>query len=194
MGRFTLPVHQKIISLLFFFFTLPSPWAYGAREIEGVKIPETMKCEGKEVPLSGAGLRTATFLKVKVFVLAVYAEKKILKGNDGTLAQRPVCFDITYLREFDNEDVDKAWDFQFKESSDHDYPTLKADVETLKSYFGKIKGDKKESLSLIEGTTKIYENGEFKGVINGGDFQKSFLSLWYGPKPPTEELQNSLLK
>lgn len=189
MGCFTLSLYQKSLILLLTFFNLSA----FAREIEGVKIPDTIMCEGREIPLSGAGLRTATFLKIRVFVLAVYAPKKILKGKGEELNQRPMCFEMTYLREFDNEDVDKAWDYQFKESSNHDYPGLKDHVKELKKYFGEIKGDRKESLSLVEGTTKVYENGELKGEIKGEDFQKSFLSLWFGPNPPTKHLQESIL-
>lgn len=189
MGCLTLSFYKKSLTLLIAFFSLGA----FALEIEGVKIPDKITCEGKEIPLSGAGLRTATFLKVRVFVLAVYAPTKILKGKGAELDQRPMCFEMTYLREFDNEDVDKAWDYQFKESSTHDYPGLKDHVKDVKKYFGEIKGDRKESFSLVEGTTKVYENGELKGEIKGEDFQKSFLSIWFGPNPPTKHLQESIL-
>jgi hypothetical protein len=187
MGSFTLSIFKKIVPLLFCF-------SLYAAEVAGVKIPETIVCEGKVVPLSGAGIRTATFLNIKVFALAVYAPEKIKIGKGAELDQRPLCFEMTYLREFDNEDVDKAWDFQFKESAQHDYPALKEDVMNIKKYFGEIKGDRKESFSLTSESTKVFENGELKGEIKGTDFQKSFLSIWFGTKPPTKGLQKDLLK
>ncbi len=188
MGRFTLSFFKIIFCTL---FTLS--WASAAK-IEGVNIPATMNCEGKEIPLSGAGIRTATFLRVKVFVLAVYAPEKIKTGQGAELEQRPMCFQMTYLREFDNEDVDKAWDFQFKDSAEYDYPTLKDDIMNLKKFFGEIKDERTESLALTSETTKVYENGKLKGEIKGKDFQKSFLSIWFGSKPPTKDLQKDLLK
>lgn len=189
MGRFTLPIHKKILSLLVLLLSLN----LGAKEIEGVTLTDTLSCEGKQLPLSGAGLRTATFLKVKIFVIGLYAEKKIIQGKGPELDQRPLCFTITYLRNFDNEEVDKAWDYQFSESSEHKYPEFKNDVEALKKFFGEIKGPKNQTFALLPDRTLAYENGELKGEIKGSDFQKSFLSIWFGKNPPTPELKRSLL-
>ena len=189
MGSLSLPFYKKIVGPLLLLLTL----SLGAKEIEGVILTDAMTCEGKQLSLSGAGLRTATFLKVKVFVLGVYAEKKILQGKGSELDQRPLCFSITYLRDFDNEDVDKAWDYQFKESSQHQYPEFQNDVASVKKFFGEIKGAKNQMFALLPDRTLAYENGELKGEIKGTDFQKSFLSIWFGKNPPTKELQRSLL-
>jgi hypothetical protein len=90
--------------------------------------------------------------------------------------------------------VDKAWGFQFKESSMHPYPELEGHVKEIQKFFGEIKGERTENFVLEEGSTKIYENGALKGEIKGSEFQKNFLSLWFGKKPPTQELQEELLK
>lgn len=111
-----------------------------AREVEGVKIAPTLKCEGKDIPISGAGVRTATFLKVRIFVLAIYAPQKIKTGTGSELDQRPLCFEMTYLRAFDNEDVDKAWDFQFEESAQYQYPNLKDHIMDIKKVFWRNQG------------------------------------------------------
>jgi hypothetical protein len=158
-----------------------------AKEVAGLKIPETYDCAGKSLPLQGAGLRTATWLKIKVYVLAYYAAEK-------KAPSMPSCFNLTYLRDFDNSDVDKAWSFQFRDSSMHPYPQLEEHVKEIQKYFGEIKGDRSENFVLEEGTTKVFENGVLKGEIKGPEFQKNFLSLWFGEKPPTPELQKELLK
>jgi hypothetical protein len=188
MGCFSLSFRKKIvISLL-----LSSQLLYGA-EIEGVKIPDKVMCEGQELPLHGAGLRTATFLKIKVFVLAFYSPVRIQKPDWKNLNQRPMCFHLTYLRDFDSKDVDKAWDYQFKESSEHNYPELKEHIMDVKKYFGEIKGDRAQHFSLVGDTTRIYENGKLQGEIQSADFQKSFLSIWLGKNPPTKVLQEGIL-
>lgn len=188
MGRFSLSFRQKIILS----FLLSSQLLYGA-ELEGVKIPDKVLCEGQEVPLHGAGLRTATFLKIKVFVLAFYSPVRIQKPDWKNLNQRPMCFHLTYLRDFDAKDVDKAWDYQFKESAEHNYPQLKDHIMEVKKYFGEIKGDRAQHFNMVGDVTKIYENGKLQGEIKGTDFQKSFLSIWLGKNPPTEELQEGIL-
>lgn len=165
-----------------------------ALELEGVNIPQTLKCAEVETALSGYGLRTATWLRIKVYVLAVYAPKKITKDDGANPTARPLCFELTYLKDFDNDDVDKAWDYQFKESSQHSYAGLKDDIMNVKKYFGPIKGERKESFVLTEDKTFLYENGALKGEIAGKDFQRSFLSMWFGTNPPSPELKESLLK
>lgn len=180
MGCFSLPVRQKILGLLL----LSSQLGF-ATELEGVKVLPKMSCEGQEVPLHGFGLRTATLLKIKIYVLAFYSQD---------LTSRPQCFHITYLKVFSDKDVDRAWDYQFEESAEHRYPEFKTHLETLKKAFGEIKGDRTQTITLSAESTKLYENGKLQGEIKGLDFQKTFLSIWFGKNPPTEELKKALLK
>lgn len=159
-------------------------------EIADTKIPDTMKCHGQELPLQAAGLRTATIFGIKVYVVALYAKEKLTDMNSIV---RPVCYEISYLRDVDNEDTDKAWEFQFKESSEHNYSELKNHISILKSSFGEIKGDRKHVFALSDKQTDLYENGVLMGKIEGTDFQKSFLSVWYGENPPTKDVKSALL-
>lgn len=190
MGSFTLSIQQKIAILFFVLSLSPSGWA---KKIDGEKIPDTLSCGEKSLPLQGAGLRTATIFNIRVYIIAYYGEKKILGLEDPTIAQRPVCFEVTYLRDVDDEDVDKAWDFQFKDSSQYPYAELPQHIKKLQSFFGEIKGERKHLFALLPGKTILSENGAIKGEIAGPEFQKNFLSIWYGKKPPTIEVQEQLL-
>lgn len=181
MGRLSLSLLTLLVSL-----------SAQAKKFEGVNLADTLKCGAEELPLQGQGLRTATIFGIRVYVIAYYAKEKIEK-NKYAETKPPLCFDVTYLRDVDNEDVDKAWKFQFKESSEYNYPKLDQDVKTLQDAFGEIKGDRNHRFFLLSGKTELHENGEKKGEIIGSDFQKSFLSLWFGNKPPTEDVQDGLL-
>jgi hypothetical protein len=180
MGRFSLSFCKKILIFLGLFSQLSQ-----ALELEKVKIPDSLNCEGQETPLHGYGLRTATVFKIKVYVLALYSQD---------LEARPMCFNITYLKDFNNKDVDRAWEYQFKESAEHKYPELKEHLSLLGDFFGEIKGPRSQNISLVNDTTKFYENGILKGEIKGKDFQKAFLSIWFGKNPPTKELKKGLMK
>lgn len=175
---------MKLITLLLF---LVHPISY-AKSIGGLNIPQTKTCGNKVLSLQGAGLRTATIFGIKIYVLAIYAETaKINK-------RRPLCFDITYLRDFDETEVDKAWAFQIKESAGIDYPGRIKDIKLLQEMFGRIEGMRTQRLELLNGTTRVYENDELKGEIAGENFQRSFISVWAGKNPPTKDLQSDLLK
>jgi hypothetical protein len=191
MGCFSLSFYKKVLTLSWLFFlTLASTRA----EIEGVNVPEKFKCADQELALSGAALRTATFFKIKIYVLALYASQRIKTGSGSELEQRPLCFVMTYLKDFDEKDVDRAWDYQFKESSEHPYPDLKNHIKELKHFFGEIKGLRKQTIELSLDSTKFYENDKLKGEIKSKDFQQSFLSIWFGKNPPTKDLKETLLQ
>ncbi len=190
MGSFSLSFFKKILifNILFLAFT-----AFGDVKIEGVNLPATMKCAGEEIALSGHGLRTATFFKIKIYVAGFYAKEKVTPLHLEKLDQRPLCFSFTYLKDFSDSDVDRAWNYQFEESSEHSYPKFKDDIKLLKSFFGKIHGERNQVIELSQDSTFFYENSKLAGEIKGADFQKAFLSIWFGKKPPTEELKKSLL-
>lgn len=190
MGSFSLSFLKKIL-IFFCAFYLSLSWA--SRTIEGVVIPNEFKCDQKDVKLSGAGLRTATFFKIKIYVLALFADERIKTGVESELSQRPICFVMTYLRDFDESDVDRAWDYQFKESAEYQYPDLKKHIHELKSFYGAIKNERRQTIELVNDSTKFYENDKLKGEIKSKDFQRSFLSMWFGKNPPTEDLKKSLL-
>ena len=189
MGSFTLSLQQKIIAVILL-VSATNGWA---KKIDGVKLPDSFQCGDQSLPFQGAGLRTATFLNIRVYIIAYYADKKISGPEDPAISARPICFEVTYLRDVDNEDVDKAWDFQFKNSSQYPYPELPAHVKKLQEYFGEIKGERKHVFALLPEKTILSENGAVKGEIPGPQFQRNFLSIWYGKKPPTQEVQDQLL-
>jgi hypothetical protein len=41
--------------------------------------------------------------------------------------------------------------------------------------------------------TLVYDNETLKGTIPGRNFQKAFLSLWFGSKPIQADLKSALL-
>lgn len=191
MGRVTLPFFKKALTA---FLVITFSFANANSTIEGVSIPALIKCDGKDIPISGSGLRTATFFKIKIYVLSLYAGEKIKSGAPGELEQRPICFVMTYLKDFDEKDVDRAWDYQFKESADFAYPDQKKHIQELKDFFGGIQGLRKQTVELTLDSTRFYENDSLKGEIKGKDFQKTFLSIWFGKNPPTQKLKDDLLK
>jgi hypothetical protein len=190
MGRLTLPLSKIVLAGLVAF----SSQAF-ARKFADIKIPDQMKCGDKTIPLQAAALRTFTWLKVRVYVVALYSEHKFSGMDDPKISHRPACYELTFLRDVDNEDTDKAWEAQFKDSSQYPYPDLDKHIQFLKDKYGAIEGSRKHVFALLpDGVTEIWENGTKKGEIKGIEFQKNFLSIWYGKKPPSDAVKEGLLK
>ncbi len=188
MGRFTLFIFKKIIIFSLLYSTV------SAKEIEGIKLPSSLKCAGEELPLQGYGLRKATIFGIKIYVLALYARTPITKIADPNLENRPICLDIYYLKNFDNKDVDRAWDYQFKESSTVPYTQLNEHVGQIKNFFGEIKDQRLQSFHFYSDKTEALENNKLRGTILGKEFQNNFLNMFFGKKPPTKELRDQIFK
>jgi hypothetical protein len=48
-------------------------------------------------------------------------------------------------------------------------------------------------VQFVGSQTQVYDNGQLKGTILGRDFQKAFLSLWFGSNPVQQDLKAALL-
>lgn len=164
-----------------------------ARVVEGVDVPETVIVAGKTLSLNGAGLRRATVFNVKVWVGAFYAPAPI-KDEGGALASAgPLRFDFHFVRKIGQARGAEAWRWQFSESNQHAYDGLKEDVETLAGAFGPIDSGTVQTVTFLGEDTAVSEDGVEKSRILGRDFQKAFLSVFFGPKPPMESLKRALL-
>ena len=190
MGRFSLSIRKAVLV-----FTLLISGAHAA-SLEGIKLRDKMPCAGVELPLQAAGLRDATIFNIRVYVMAMYTPSLLPDGlKDQNIDKRPMCFEVHYMRDVEKAKVDEAWKFQFKESSEYPYPDLAKHITLLQQFFGKIEANKGVHLfELTENSTKVYENGEYKGEIPGREFGKNFLSVFFGKNPPTKKLKNALLK
>lgn len=162
-------------------------------EIAGVRVPESRTTsEGRTLVLVGAGIRTATLLNIKVYVAALYAPARQTRP-EALLKARPIWMDFTFLRDVDEGRGDDAWEYQFKQSVPDPYPGMENDVLRLKAFFGPIRKFDVQSFHLDGDKTTVFVNGTVKGAISGPAFQKAFMTIWMGPKPPSEALKKALL-
>lgn len=166
-----------------------------ATEIEGVKVPEQISVAGKALSLQGAALRQVNFLAlpVKVYVGAFYSPRAVTSLGDALEGPRPLQFDFTFLRSVGQKDVTKAWNSQFAASNTFTYPGFEEDLAKFVACFGPLENGDVESVRLLEQETQMYDKGHLKGTVAGRNFQKAFLSLWFGTKPVTPELKNAFL-
>lgn len=166
-----------------------------AKTIEGVQVPETKTVSGKNLKLNGAGLRTVKLgpVPVKVYVAAFYAPNALSSEKAVMGSKGPLRFDFTFLRGVNQGQVKEAWNAQFRASASYSYGNLAADQAKFISFFGPLKKGGVESVEIDGNVTRVYDGGTLKGEIAGKDFQKAFLSLWFGSKAVMPELKSALL-
>ena len=90
---------MRSVALALLLAALPA----SALEIAGVKVPDSIAVDGKTLVLNGAGLRTKSFLKVKVYVGALYLPQRSTDAAAVVALDAPKVIRMTLLR-----DVDRA--------------------------------------------------------------------------------------
>jgi hypothetical protein len=174
---------------------LPTVRVLKALEIQGVSIPPTIQLAGQTLQLNGAGLRTFTLLMVpiKIYVASLYTPTVIRSTSAVLEVVAPMEFDFTFLRAVGQGDVTKAWSSQFDQSVSYTYPGYQRDRDAFIGFFGPLQSMGVEQVQFIGTNTVVLDQGVRKGRIAGRDFQKAFLSLWFGSKPVAPDLQKALL-
>jgi hypothetical protein len=171
-------------------------WAAFGKDVEGVKVAETVTVEGKALKLNGAGVRVKTilFVGVNVYVAGLYLEtpsndpEKII-SSDGI---RRVS--MTMLRDLDRKSLVQAVREEFEKNSKADMPKLKG---RLDRFLGEVKNDFKKGdsfvINYVPGQGTFLAGGGEKIVIEGKDFADALFSLWLGRHPVDDDLKKALL-
>jgi hypothetical protein len=177
---------------LLLFSTLPSAFPL---EIEGVKVPPQSSVNGQSLSLNGAGLRTVriAFIPIKAYVAAFYTSAP-LKSEAAVMASPdPMQFTFTFLKSVSQGQVTDAWQSQIQASMTYSYPGIEKDRAAFVAMFGALSQGEVEMVQFVGSQTQVYDNGQLKGTIMGRDFQKAFLSLWFGSNPVQQDLKAALL-
>jgi hypothetical protein len=108
----------------------------------------------------------------------------------------PLHFDFTFLRHVGQSRVVSAWTQQMEHSVTHRYKGYEQDRDRFIQLFstGHIENGGTQTVQLVGNETRIIDQGSHKGTIVGPDFQKSFLSMWVGPKAVAEDLKRNLFQ
>ncbi len=156
--------------------------------------PERVKIVGKELSLNGVGTRTATLFAIKVYHAAFYADRSIASLPDALAAPNPKRLEIRYVRDFDLRETCDAWRYQFRESAGIKEGELAPEIAALVSFQRAIKDGDVQRFDFQDGKTTFSIGDEKRGEIPGAAFQRALLTIFFGPNPPTRDLQKGLTR
>jgi hypothetical protein len=167
--------------------------AYGA-ECKGVEFPQHMRLDGRDLTLNGLGIRKATFLKVNVYVAALYVTKPSHDAQALVESTGPDQLTLHFVRNVGVDDLRKAWVEGFARNSEAQVPALKVRISELNGWMSDVKAGQRLTFTRRPGAgVQVDVNGTTKGVIAGDDFSRAFLAIWLGATPPNAELKSGLL-
>jgi hypothetical protein len=155
-----------------------------AKTCNGVNFPDQMQVEGSNLSLNGLGLRQATFLKVNVYVAALYVAKTSKDPGAILGSSAPSELILQFVRDVGADDLRKGWSEGFEKNSSAQLPALKERIATLNGWMSDVKtGQRLVFIHKPGAGIQVDVNGTVKGTIKGDDFAKAFLSIWLGADP-----------
>jgi hypothetical protein len=174
-------------------FALPALPA-AAAEVEGVKLPDTVKVAGSDLVLNGAGLRSKVVFKV--YVGSLYLKEKAT-DLAGVLKSNPRRIQLNLTRTLKGEQLVEAFDEGLKDNnSAAELEAVKAGHDQMKKILlsaGEVKEGGIVTMDFADDKTTVSVNGKALGVVDGAGFNKAFTKIWLGTKPVQADLKSKLL-
>jgi hypothetical protein len=168
-----------------------------AESIEGVEFPATASAGGKELKLNGLALRKVERfgLPFKVYVAALYAEKKLATTEEALADAGPKVLRMRFLRRVNSPDMVSSFETGHAANCGKD---CEASKKVLKEFTDKMPDmlDKQtiEFRFLPDGVEyDVKGRKEIAGKLNGEAISKNLLAVFIGPKPPTQPFKDGLL-
>jgi long-chain acyl-CoA synthetase len=170
------------------------PGAAGAIELAGVRVPDDASVAGKPLVLNGAGIRTR--LLFKVYVASLYLPHKATALDDA-LAASPRRVRLDLLRNLSaNQLVDALLDGLAANTPPEALAAIKPQVDEMVRImrgFGDVKEGSVVTLDYADGVTRIGQDGNARGSIEGEPFNQALLRIWLGEHPVQGDLRKALL-
>jgi hypothetical protein len=169
----------------------------------GVSFPDSVRLQDVPLELNGLGVRKATFLRISVYVAALYAPRSAAPGGrwpirDGrTLIDRggPQELVLHFVRGVGVGDIRRAFEEGFEAvARGSARGSLAERIRTLEGWLEDMRdGESMRFLRIPGRGIELEIGGRGKGVIPGEDFAAALFSIWLGDHPPNPELKAGLL-
>ena len=159
------------------------PSASLGAQLAGVTLEDQITIGDRTATLSGMGIRTKTFLKVKVYVAGLYLEAPSRDPREIIASDLAKAMVMKFLyKEVEGEKLKESWRSGFEANTPGASPDLQGRMDLFISLFTApaLKGD--EYLLAYEpgrGTT-VSLKGEVKATIPGADFASALMAVWLG--------------
>ena len=164
-----------------------------AKECKGVDFPEHLQVSGHDLALNGLGMRKATFLKINVYVGALYVTHPSHDPQPLIDPGTPAQLILHFVRNVGVGDLRDAWSEAFEKVA-KGQAALAPRIATLNSWMTDMKTGQRLVFTRVPGAgIEVSVNGAVQGTIAGDDFSRALMAIWLGDSPPNPELKSGLL-
>ena len=189
-------VIRSIVSIIVFVMTMMSGHVLHAAQLDDVSLPDQVRLDGTETELQLNGMGYRTKFVFKVYVGALYTEKKVSTRDQVQELAGPkrVLMHIIH-DEISADKMASAWRDGFEDNNSEDKLAVLEDrLQTLIGFFDTLRAGDVVLLDYVPGTgTRVSIRGEHKGDIAGEDFYAALLDVWLGEEPADDDLKEAML-
>jgi hypothetical protein len=176
------------------FFLATAVCAAQDKTCKDISFPGHVQVNGSDLRLNGLGIRKATFLKVNVYVAALYVVQPLRDPKPLIDSDTPQQLVLHFVRNVGVDDLRKGFTEGFERSSGAQSASLAGRIAKLNTWMSDMhSGQQLTFIRLPHGGVQVSVSGVPKGMIEGDDFSRALLSIWLGPTPPNAELKSGLL-
>lgn len=156
------------------------------------RFPERVQLGDATLTLNGLGVRKATFLRVNVYVAALYLPHPTPDARAIIDSGGPFELDLQFVRSVGAKAIRNGFDEGFAQVPHS--PSIDSRIATLDGWMDNIRSGERMSFVRIPGRGVQFSfAGKPKGIIPGEDFARALLAIWLGDHPPNPELKAGLL-
>lgn len=142
---------------------------------------------------SDDGLQLVGEARLKVLLWSVYDSRLYSETGSYSPQQRPLRFEIKYLRTIRASDLVLQAELEWEQQG-VDHPRRVLWLNTLRTLWPDVAQDDVLTLHLDEqGRSIFYSNGELLGQIDDPQFGVHFLDIWLSPTTSRPDLREALL-
>lgn len=170
-----------------------------AAELEGVKLEDRVRVDGRELQLNGIALRTR-YQFFKVYVAGLYLAQKATTAQAAVDGRGPKRISITMVRDATADQFVESIDYGVRaNSSEAELAAIKPQLDSLYGKIRAVKEARKGMRIVLDyapsagGTTLFVDGAAQGGPMAGEAFYRALLRIWLGDKPAQDDLKRALL-
>ncbi len=166
----------------------------GTAELDGVRLPDTARADGKILHLNGIGLRTYSILGLHIYVAGLYLEHPSTNAEAIMQSPETKLLKIRFVR---NVGADAARDAWRKGLQNNCRAPCRLDPDDVARFLALIPamhaGDRYSILFTALGAT-VKADGVPLGTISNPQFAAVMLATFLGAAPASARLKSELLQ
>jgi hypothetical protein len=167
--------------------------AVQAAELDHVAVPPAQTVPGARLTLNGLALRTYSFLRVHIYVAALYLERRCSDPDEILASNQPKLLHFAFLHDVDAQTARQSWSEAFAANCPRPCRLPDGAIERFLAAIPAVRQGDSLTLLFTANRMDFLMNGRRMGSVPDPDFARLILATFIGRHPSSEEVKTGLL-